>query len=167
MLSSYTVAVTLDDAQPAAPRTEGGSPLLSRVAGALLCFLVGAIYGAVGTVVHQNVFRIGELSIPIALILALVGVLALMIGFRLLFTDRLAVFWAALGMVVVIGLFSLASAGGSVLIPQGVLGFVWTYGAVGLATVVVAWPRLPQRVAAQPGGDAATVQADERHRPEA
>lgn len=167
MLSSYTVAVTLDDAQPPAHRSDGGSPLLSRVAGALLCVLVGAIYGAVGTVVHQNVFRIGELAIPIALILALIGALALLIGFRLLFADRLAVLCAAVGMVGTIALFSIASAGGSILIPQGVTGLVWTVVPVLLATVVVAWPRMPQRTSAEQVGAPATSHADEQHRPEA
>lgn len=165
MLSSYTVAVTLDETSTASvaparrPSTTG-----TRLGGAALCFAVGVIYGAVGTVVHQNVLRIGELAIPVALILALVGAVALLIGFRLLFADRTAVLGAALGMIGTIALFSIASAGGSVLIPQGVLGLVWTVVPVLIATVVVAWPRMPQGTAAAPSGP---PPAHEQHQPEA
>ena len=167
MLSSYTVAVTLDDASQPVPPADGRSTPGARLAGAALCFVVGAIYGAVGTVVHQNVVRIGDLSIPVALVLALVGATALLIGFRLLFPDRIAVLCAALGMVGTIALFSIASAGGSVLIPQGITGLVWTVAPVLISTVVVAWPRMPQRAPAAVAVPAGTPQAHEQHQPEA
>lgn len=160
MLSSYTVAVTFENTSAYAPPVERRSTAGVRLAGAALCFVVGAIYGAVGTVVHQNVVRIGAIDLPVALVLALVGALALLLGFRLLFADRTAVLGAALGMVGTIALFSIASAGGSVLIPQGVLGLLWTVVPVLIATVVVAWPRMPQRSAASPA-------AREQHQPEA
>ncbi|MBG6239370.1 hypothetical protein IWX78_002349 [Mycetocola sp. CAN_C7] len=158
--------MTSTDIQP--PAVSPGSRVTpgTRIAGAALSFFVGAVYGAVGTVAHQNVLRIGELTLPVALVLALIGALALLIGFRLVFVDRLAVICAALGMIGVIGLFSLASSGGTVLIPQGVPGLIWTVGPVLIATVVVAWPRMPQRPPASHDG-VANVQAHEQHRPEA
>ncbi len=164
---SYTVAVTFDDLQQSSPRTRIGSAPVSRLTGAVLGLVVGAIYGAVGTVAHQSVFRIGELAIPFALVFALIGALALLLGFRLLFADRLAVLFAALGMVGIIALFSIPSAGGSVLIPQGVTGLVWTVVPVLIATVVIAWPKMPERPIDGPEGHAATVQANQWDRPEA
>jgi hypothetical protein len=149
MLSSYTSEVTVNDAEPTTDRNDGGTG--ARITGAVLSLLVGAIYGTVGTVAHQNVVRIGEAALPVGLVLALVGALALLVGFRLLFTSRLSVLCAAIGLVGMIALFSIASAGGSVLIPEGVTGLVWTVVPVLLATVVVAWPRMPHRPVATPG----------------
>lgn len=143
-MSGYTSEVILNDSAPPAP-TDGGPSHGPRIGGAVFSILIGAIYGTIGTVAHQNIVRVGEAALPVGLVLALVGALALLIGFRLLFEDRLPVLCAAVGMVGMIALFSVASAGGSILIPQGVPGLVWTVVPVLMATVVVAWPRMPQR----------------------
>lgn len=156
----------MNDAAPPAP-PEAGSSRGPRIVGAVLSILVGAIYGTIGTVAHQNVLRVGEVVLPLGLVLALVGALALLIGFRLLFDDRTPVLCVAIGMVGVIALFSVASAGGSVLIPEGTLGLVWTVAPVLLATIVVAWPRMPQRQRQEHGRDAAPAPASVQHRPEA
>jgi peptidoglycan/LPS O-acetylase OafA/YrhL len=116
-----------------------------RVVSCILALIVGAVFGAVGTVAHQSTLNLGTVRLPLGLPLALLGVLALLIGFRLLLRDRLVVFLAAVGVVAVIALFSVPSPGGSVLIPQGLAGILWTIGPVLIATVVVAWPRLPER----------------------
>ncbi|WP_198412135.1 DUF6113 family protein [Mycetocola zhujimingii] len=117
----------------------------NRAVSCVLGFVVGAVFGAVGTVQHQTTLTLGSFSFPLGLILSLVGVLALLIGLRLLIGDRLVVLLAAVGVVGVIALLSVQSPGGSVLIPQGLAGLVWTIGPVLIATVVVAWPRLPER----------------------
>ncbi|MCP2030400.1 peptidoglycan/LPS O-acetylase OafA/YrhL [Okibacterium sp. HSC-33S16] len=117
-----------------------------RVVSCILALVVGAVFGAVGTVAHQSTLNLGDTRIPLGLPLALVGVLALLLGFRLLLRDRLVVFLAAVGIVAVIALFSVPSPGGAVLIPQGLAGIIWTIGPVLIATVVVAWPRLPERI---------------------
>jgi hypothetical protein len=162
------VPVTFDDdtSQPA-PRDDHRSGSTSRIPGAILSLLVGAIYGTVGTVAHQNVIRIGEAALPVGLVLALIGALGLLIGFRLLFQDRIAVLFAAIGMVGMIALFSVASAGGSILIPQGATGLVWTVVPVLVATVVVAWPRMPQRPLTATPAPAAPSMPNLSHRPEA
>ena len=159
--------MTFENNAPTSVGTDGRPSPGPRIAAAVLSFAVGAIYGAVGTVAHQDVVTIGGLSLPIALVLALLGALALLIGFRLLFADRLAVLCVALGMVGTIALFSIASAGGSILIPQGALGLVWTVVPVLLATVVVAWPRMPQRSPDSSGLGVSPAPADDRYRPEA
>jgi hypothetical protein len=159
--------VTFDETrQPVSPADHGFRPA-SRVPVILLSLVVGAIYGTVGTVAHQNVLRIGDAALPVGLVLALIGAIGLLVGFRLLFPDRVAVLSVAIGMVGMIALFSVASAGGSILIPQGVVGLVWTVVPVLIATVVVAWPRMPQRLPTAAGGTPSPAPADLRHRPEA
>jgi hypothetical protein len=161
------MSVTSDDfRQPVSPAGNGSRPA-SRLPGALLSLLVGAIYGTVGTVAHQNVLRLGEAAIPVGLVFALIGSLGLLVGFRLLFNDRVPVLFAAIGMVGMIALFSVASAGGSILIPQGVAGLVWTVAPVLVATVVIAWPRIPQRPAATTNRNPSTAPANLRRLPEA
>ena len=144
--ASSAAAVGTDTRAGAAtitPAPSAGSRALSCV----LALLVGAVFGAVGTVAHQSTLNLGMFRLPFGLPLALLGVIALLVGFRLLFVDRLIVLLAAIGVVGVIALFSIPSPGGAVLIPQGLAGIVWTIGPVLLATVVVAWPRLPDRSA--------------------
>ncbi|WP_411722194.1 hypothetical protein [Mycetocola sp.] len=159
--------MTFDDSRQPVPPAESGSRLASRLPGALLSALVGAIYGAVGTVSHQNVLRIGEAALPVGLVLSLIGALGLLVGFRLLFDDRVPVLFTAIGMVGMIALFSIASAGGSVLIPQGVVGLAWTVVPVLVATVVVAWPRMPQRPAVATARRPSPAPENLRHWPEA
>lgn len=117
----------------------------NRVFSCVLAVIVGAVFGAVGTVQHQATLNLGQLQLPLGLVLSLTGVLGLLLGFRLLFTDRLVVLFAAIGVVAVVALFSVPSPGGSVLIPQGLPGLLWTIGPVLIGTIVVAWPRLPER----------------------
>lgn len=117
----------------------------NRAFSCVLAFIVGVVFGAVGTVQHQATLNLGSLQLPLGLVLSLVAVAAVLIGFRLLFTDRLVVLIAAVGIVAVVALLSVPSPGGSVLIPQGLAGLIWTIGPVLIGTVVVAWPRLPER----------------------
>lgn len=168
MLSSYTSRVTAETTAPTAerPSTATRPSTASRASGAILGIVVGAIYGTVGTVAHQNTAPIGDVGLPVGLVLALIGVLGLLLGFRLLFDNRVPVLFAAIGLVGMIALFSVASAGGSVLIPQGLIGLVWTVVPVLVATIVVAWPRMPSRTTA-PAANTPPERANVRHEPEA
>ncbi len=132
-------------ALPTDPDPATTSPRGNRVVSCVLALIVGAVFGAVGTVQHQATLTLGPLPLPLGLVLSLAGVLALLLGFRLLFTDRLIVLLAAAGVIAVVALLSMPSPGGSVLIPQGTAGLVWTIGPVLIGTIVVAWPRLPER----------------------
>jgi hypothetical protein len=161
------VPVTLNDPRPPDFSADLGARPASRLPVIVLALAVGAIYGTVGTVAHQNVVRIGDSELPVGLVLALIGALGLLVGFRLLFHDRVAVLFAAIGMVGMIALFSVASAGGSVLIPQGVVGLIWTVVPVLVATIVVAWPRMPSRASTATAGNTAPAPANLRHPPEA
>jgi hypothetical protein len=102
-------------------------------------FLVGVVYGAVATIGHRHVFRIGEVTIPWGLVAALAGVAALLIGLRLL-AGRLAAGAAALGAIAIVALLSLPGVGGSILIPGTMVGTIWAVGPALIAVFVVAWP---------------------------
>ena len=61
------------------------------------------------------------------------------------FEERLIVLSAALGIVGMVFLLSLESTGGSVLVPNNLWGTIWAVAPTLIATIVVAWPKLPQR----------------------
>lgn len=113
--------------------------------------VIGIIYGAVATIGHRLELRIGDLVIPWGLVAALVGVLALLVGFRLVAGGRLAAAGAAVGIVGTVALLTLPGAGGSVLVAGDVIGTVWAVGPALIAVLVVAWPRLPGRVRDEAG----------------
>ena len=115
--------------------------MLSRILSYLLLFLAGALLGAVGTVAHQTTVNWG-IPIPLGLIGSLLAYTALLIGLRLLGSNRLPAISAAMGTILSILLFAQKSAGGSVLIPNNLLGQLWLVGPIVIAAVVVAWPDL-------------------------
>src|SRR5215218_5370268 len=109
--------------------------MLSRIVSAILLVLVGAVFGAIGTIAHQISVTWG-IGIPLGVIGALAAFAALL---------------AALGAIVVILLFSQQSAGGSVLIPNNLAGQVWLVGCILVAAVVIAWPDVRGRRPARDG----------------
>ena len=117
----------------------------ARALAGLLAFVVGAAFGVLGTIAHQATIVLGAVTIPIALVLALSGVTALLAGLRLVVGDRLIVLLAAIGLLGTIFLLSLRSEGGSVLVPEGLPGTIWSVGPTLVATIVLAWPRIPGR----------------------
>ena len=91
--------------------------------------------------------------VPLGLIGALLAFTALLVGLRLLGHSRLPALLAALGGIAVILLFTQQSAGGSVLIPNNLLGQIWLVAPILLAAVVIAWPDVHgRRTAASPSG---------------
>ncbi|TFC91029.1 MULTISPECIES: hypothetical protein [Cryobacterium] len=134
---------TLPAAHAPAAEAPGGFPGRAPAAG--VAFLTGAGFGVLGTIAHQATLPIGPVTVPIGLILALAGVTALLAGLRLVLGDRMIVVFCAIGLLGTIFILSLRSAGGSVLVPEGLPGMVWTVGPTLVATIVLAWPRIPAR----------------------
>ena len=89
--------------------------------------------------------RIGEVVIPWGLVAALVGVLALLVGIRLVAGGRWVAAAAAVGVVGTVALLTLPGRGGSVLVAGDVIGTIWAVGPALIAVLVVAWPKLPER----------------------
>lgn len=114
---------------------------LIRVGLAVAAFVVGAGVGVVTTFTHRQLP-------PWGLIAGLLIVAALVAGTRLMAEGRLFAGAAALGVLLAIGALSLQSSGGSVLVADDPLGWVWGIGPVLIATVLLAWPEPRPRPAA-------------------
>jgi hypothetical protein len=121
----------------------------SRIGTLAIAFVVGLVYGVLGTVGHRHAWQIGEVSIPWGLVLALVGVAALLVGIRLVAGGRAASAAAAAGVIAAVAVLSLPGPGGSVLVASGPIGTIWAVGPALIAVLVVAWPSLPSRSAAR------------------
>jgi LmbE family N-acetylglucosaminyl deacetylase len=128
-----------------APAAEATAGFLGRALAAGVAFLTGAAFGVLGTIAHQAPLTLGPVTVPIGLVLALAGVTALLAGLRLVLGDRMIVFSCAIGLLGAIFILSLRSTGGSVLVPEGLPGTVWTVGPALVAAIVLAWPRIPAR----------------------
>lgn len=112
------------------------SSVAARVGTWAVAFLVGAVYGLAGTIAHA--FELGWF--PLGLVLAIVGCAALLAAVRLLTADRWAALATGLGMMTSTLVFSGKGPGGSVIVPEGALGSVWTIALPILVAIVVAWP---------------------------
>ena len=123
-----------------APQTRAG-----RVLASVVGLSVGAAFGMLGTMAHQATLVLGQVTIPVGLILALLGAGALLVGLRLVLGDRLVVLLCAIGLLGTIFLLSLRGTGGSVLVPAGLPGTLWTIVPALVAALVLAWPKLPAR----------------------
>lgn len=113
----------------------------SRLGTWLVAFVVGAVYGVAGTVAQA--YMLGWF--PLGLVLATIGVVALLVAVRLLTGDRWTALAAGLGVMVATLVFSGAGPGGSVVVPQAAEGtfnpgIVWTIVVPLAATIVIAWP---------------------------
>jgi len=132
----------------------------------LLSVAAGAVFGAIGTVAHQGTTSIGGAVVPTGLVLSLIMALALLVGFRQVFRSRTVVAAVALGLLGVTALLSQPGAGGSALVPANPAGYLWTFGPVLIATVVLAWPFLDRGANVQRGRDKMNVLPDAKGTPE-
>ena len=127
------------------PETAVKHPVSTRL---LLCagaLGMGLLVGSITTVVHQSVVTVANIDIPWGLILSVIVLIGFLVGLRIVVEDRLVVLSAALGIVGMVFLLSQQSTGGSVLVPNNLWGTIWAVVPTLIATIVVAWPRLPQR----------------------
>ncbi len=113
----------------------------------ILALLVGALVGSVTTVIHQSSIVVLGIPIPWGLIVSLATVAAYLLGLRLVRGERGSVIFGALGVLLSIFVFSQRSQGGSVLVPDNLAGSVWAIAPTLIATIIVAWPKLPDRQA--------------------
>ncbi|RNE63831.1 PIG-L deacetylase family protein [Cryobacterium tepidiphilum] len=129
------------------PGVDGELPAtpLSRLLAGAGGLVAGAAIGMLGTVAHQTTLAVGEAAIPVGLVLALAAAATLLVGLRMVLDDRMVVLLAAIGMLGTIFVLSLRSTGGSVLVPAGLPGTLWTLVPALIAALAVAWPKVPPR----------------------
>ena len=119
--------------------------LTNRSLAGLVGLLLGILFGVLGTIAHQATLTLFGVALPIGLTIAFVGIGALLLGLRLVVGDRFVVGLAAAGLLLTIFVLSLRGSGGSVLVPAGLPGTLWTVVPALIAAFVLAWPKLPPR----------------------
>ncbi|WP_166874261.1 DUF6113 family protein [Salinibacterium sp. ZJ450] len=105
------------------------------LAASVAALIGGAVIGALGTAVHQAMP-------PLGISLSLVMVAAVLAGLRAVADSRVVATAGALGVLGAVALLATSGAGGSVLIPATIEGYLWTFGPAVIAFFVLAWPRL-------------------------
>ncbi|HEU4807391.1 MAG TPA: PIG-L family deacetylase, partial [Homoserinimonas sp.] len=133
----------VDGSEPDPPFHQQSLP--ARAVACAVALVLGLGVGLLGTVTHPSTTTVAGVSIPAGLIAAMIVVVAMMVGLRLVFGSRAPATFAALGLVTVLLVFAQAGPGGSVLIPANLPGYVWTFGVPLIAALVIVWPRLPPR----------------------
>lgn len=119
--------------------------MMHRLLSGAIGVLAGVAFGVLGTLAHQSTASIGPVTLPVGLILALVAVSSLLVGLRVALGNRAVALLAATGLLVTIFVLSLRGAGGSVLVPAGLTGTLWTVVPALVAALVLAWPKIPTR----------------------
>jgi len=119
-----------------------GSSMLTKVALCAIALVIGAFAGATMTVAHQASAVVGELVVPWGVIAGVGITAALLAGLRIVFHTRIVPGFAALGLLGAAAFLASQSAGGSILVPDNVAGYVWTFAPVVIAGLVLAWPRV-------------------------
>ena len=108
--------------------------LVTMAIASLFAFAIGAAVGFVTTFTHHQ-------YAPWGLVAGLVVVTALVAGLRLVFDSRVIAAAGAVGVILGIGVLALPGVGGSVLVFDDTLGWIWAIAPAVLAGAVIAWPR--------------------------
>jgi N-acetyl-1-D-myo-inositol-2-amino-2-deoxy-alpha-D-glucopyranoside deacetylase len=117
----------------------------ARFFAAILGGVIGVVLGALLTVYNGYTATIGGQPVWLGVILGSIVLAALFTGFRLAFGTRIVPGFAAVGAVVIIGILSLPSTAGSVLVTQSGPGLLWEIAPPVIAFLVLVWPQFPRR----------------------
>lgn len=108
------------------------------IKGSIIGFLYASFAALVGTLMHQT--QVGG-EIPIGLFFSLSLVLMLAAGIRDKQSGKLPSLTFAIVLAVQLFLIS-QNLTGDILIPANNAGLWWSYGAIGVASLVALWPKL-------------------------
>lgn len=127
------------------------------VAAAVIALPVGAFVGLVTTFTHRQwplpltlPGTGGERGLPLGLLVGILVVAAVLAGLRLALDSRLAAGAAAVGILGAVAVSALPGAGGSVLVADDAVGWIWGIAPTLIAVVVLAWPRVTRRPSGPP-----------------
>ncbi len=105
-----------------------------------LAALAGAALGGITVVNHQFAPQILGATPPVGIVVSLLVISSLLVGLRIVFSGRTVAGCAAVGLLLAVGLLSVRSTGGSVLVPANAAGYALTYGSLVIAGVALSWP---------------------------
>lgn len=114
---------------------------VARITAIVLAAMIGFFVGAILTAAHQATVEVGPLVVPWGIVAAVLITAALLVGLRIVFPTRWVAAAAAAGILGASALLSLGSGGGSILVPDNLTGYVWTFAPVLIAALVLGWPR--------------------------
>jgi N-acetyl-1-D-myo-inositol-2-amino-2-deoxy-alpha-D-glucopyranoside deacetylase len=114
----------------------------AKIVTCLLALVLGVFVGATLTVAHQAAVTVAGVRIPWGIIASIVITAALIVGLRIVFETRIVAGVAALGLLGASAFLALQSSGGSILVPDNTIGYVWTFAPVIIAGLALAWPRV-------------------------
>jgi N-acetyl-1-D-myo-inositol-2-amino-2-deoxy-alpha-D-glucopyranoside deacetylase len=107
--------------------------ILTAALASAFALIIGGAVGFVTTFTHRQ-------GVPWGLIAGLLVIAALVAGFRLVFDSRLIAAAAAVGALAATAILMLPGAGGTVLVIDDPIGYVWAFGPTVLSAVIVLWP---------------------------
>jgi N-acetyl-1-D-myo-inositol-2-amino-2-deoxy-alpha-D-glucopyranoside deacetylase len=107
--------------------------ILTAALASAFALIIGGAVGFVTTFTHRQ-------GVPWGLIAGLLVIAALVAGFRLVFDSRLIAAAAGVGAVAATAILMLPGAGGTVLVIDDPIGYVWAFGPAVLSAVIVLWP---------------------------
>ena len=110
---------------------------LNRVLSWVAMLVVGAVFGLATTVTHASTLW-GLAGAGLALGVVACG--GMLLAVRLLLRDRWAALLTGLGMLAGMVVISGRGPGGSVIVPNDLLGVIWTWTVAGMVLLVAAWP---------------------------
>lgn len=116
---------------------------LARTATWIVAVVIGLVFGVAGTIGQAAMWG----PVPLGLVIAIIGVAALLLAVRLLTGDRWTALATGLGAMIATMVFSGRGPGGSVVVPAPVdgaisTGIVWTIAVPLFTALIVGWPRL-------------------------
>jgi N-acetyl-1-D-myo-inositol-2-amino-2-deoxy-alpha-D-glucopyranoside deacetylase len=107
----------------------------------------GSVFaGLILTAIHQAIAVVAGVTVPLGLIVAILGTTALLAGLRISYQSRIPAAVAACAVLGATAVLSAPTPGGSLVVPANLVGYLWSYGATLVAFVVLAWPRVLPRV---------------------
>ncbi|MFS0867102.1 histidinol dehydrogenase [Microbacterium sp. 179-B 1A2 NHS] len=117
------------------------NPVLARAATWLVAALIGFVYGVACVIGQAASWGV----LPVGLIVASVGLIALLVAVRTLTGERASALAAGLGALIATVVFSGRGPGGSIVVPAAAegeitTGIIWTIAVPLVAALVVAWP---------------------------
>lgn len=135
----------------------------ARIVTLVVAAILGLFAGALLTAAHQATIEIAGVPVPWGLIAGILVVTALLVGLRIVFESRAVALAAGAGFLGASALLALQSAGGSILVPDNLVGYLWTFGPVLIGAIVLAWPKLTRPI---PSSVRSNIEAPARKGPD-
>lgn len=112
--------------------------IITVVLASIFALAIGVAVGFITTFTHRGLP-------PWGLVAGLAVILALVLGFRLVFASRIIGAAAAIGAIGATALLMLPGAGGTAFVIDDPIGYAWAIGPSVLAVIALVWPNAVAR----------------------